>query len=93
MYQIFNALGWLVGYILYFFYFLVRNYGVAIILFTVILNLAMFPTYVKQQKSMAGNTRMQKKMRELQKIYKDDKRKLQEEQAKLMQEEGNNAFG
>ena len=57
-----------------------RNYGVAIILFTVILNLAMFPTYVKQQKSMAGNTRMQKKMRELQKIYKDDKRKLQEEQ-------------
>ena len=93
MYQIFSGLGWIVGYVVYFFYMLVRNYGVAIILFTVVLNFALFPTYIKQQKTMAGSSKMQKKMQELQKIYKDDKVKLQEEQQKLMQEEGNNSLG
>lgn len=93
MYQMFNGLGWLVGYILYFFYFIVRNYGVAIILFTVVLNAVMFPTFIHQQKTMAGSAKMQKKMQELQKIYKDDKKKLQEEQTKMMEQQGNNPFG
>lgn len=91
--QIFNGLGWLIGYVLYGLYFVVRNYGVAIILFTVVLNLFMFPPYIKQQKSMAGSAKMQKKVKELQKIYGKDKAKLMEEQQKLYEKEGMGGMG
>ncbi|WOC32279.1 MULTISPECIES: YidC/Oxa1 family membrane protein insertase [Caproicibacterium] len=91
--QIFNGLGWLLGYVLYGLYFVVRNYGVAVILFTVVLNLLMFPPYIKQQKGMAGSMKMQKKMQELQKIYGNDKAKLMEEQQKLYEKEGMGGMG
>ena len=91
--QIFNGLGWLIGYVLYGLYFVVRNYGVAVILFTVVLNLLMFPPYIKQQKGMAGSMKMQKKMQELQKIYGNDKAKLMEEQQKLYEKEGMGGMG
>ena len=86
--QIFNWLGWLIGYLLYGIYFLVRNYGVAVIVLTILLNVLMVPSMIKQQRSMAGSMKMQKKMQELQKIYGKDKMKLAEEQQKLYEQEG-----
>ena len=47
MMQIFNFFGGLLGYILWFFYMIVRNYGVAIILFTIVVKLLMFPMSIK----------------------------------------------
>ena len=69
-------------------YLVVHNYGAALILFTLITRLLLFPLAVKQQKGMAEMARMQPKMQELQKKYAKDKTRLNEEMQKLYSEEG-----
>lgn len=59
--DIFNWFGSLLGYLLWFLYGIVQNYGVAIILFTIIVKALVFPFSVKQQKSMASQAKVQKK--------------------------------
>lgn len=93
MQLIFGSIGYLFGYLLWFFYCLVKNYGVAIILFTIAIKIIMFPLSVKQQKTMAKNANLSRKQRELQKKYGNDKAKLNEELAKLYEKEGTNLFG
>lgn len=88
--QIFNFFGNILGYLLWFFYIIVRNYGVAIILFTIILKLIMFPFSIKQQKSMAAQGKLAAKQKELQKKYGDNKVKYNEELQNLYQKEGIN---
>ena len=63
------------------------NFGVAIILLTVIVRALMFPIAQKQFRSMAAMRVLQPKMKVLQDRYKDDKPKLQAEMLKLYQEE------
>lgn len=99
--NIFGAIGWLfsviinrpLGFILGLCYHFVRNYGLALILFTVITRVCLLPLAVKQQKSMADNARIQPKIQQLQKKYAKDKQKLNEEMMKLYQEEGFNPMG
>lgn len=86
--DIFNWFGSILGYLLWFLYEIVQNYGVAILLFTLILKAAMFPFSVKQQKSMASQSKVQKKVKELQKIYGNDRLRLQQETQKLYEKEG-----
>lgn len=86
--DIFNWFGSILGYLLWFLYEIVQNYGLAIILFTLIIKIAMFPFSVKQQKSMASQSKVQKKVKELQKIYGNDRLKLQQETQKLYDKEG-----
>lgn len=90
MMDIFNFFGSILGYLLWFFYQIVHNYGVAIILFTVATKVLTFPFSVKSQKSMAMNSRMMLKQQELQKKYSNDKQKYQEEVQKLYEKEGIN---
>jgi YidC/Oxa1 family membrane protein insertase len=66
---------------------LVKNFGVAIILLTVIVRAIMFPIAQRQFASMAQMRAIQPKMKALQERYKDDKPKLQEETMKLYREE------
>ena len=91
--EIFNFFGNILGYLLWFFYIIVRNYGVAIILFTVILKALLFPFSIKQQKSMAAQSKLAAKQKELQKKYGDNKMKYNEELQKLYQKEGINPAG
>jgi YidC/Oxa1 family membrane protein insertase len=93
MTQIFNFIGNVFGYIMWLFYSLTQNYGLALILFTIALKVILFPLSIKQQKSMAANARMAAKQRELQKLYGNDKQKLSEETAKLYEKEGVNPMG
>jgi len=65
----------------------VGNFGVAIILLTVIIRALMFPVAQKQFASMAQMRAVQPKMKALQERYKDDKPKLQQEMAKLYKDE------
>ena len=88
--QIFSWIGNVFGYLLWFFYEFTKNYGVSIILFTIVLKIIMFPFSIKQQKSMAKNTRLQGKQKEIQKKYGDNKQKMSEEMQKLYQQEGVN---
>jgi YidC/Oxa1 family membrane protein insertase len=68
-------------------YDLVGNFGVAIMLLTVVIRLVMFPIAQKQFASMAQMRAVQPKMKALQERYKDDKPQLQQEMAKLYREE------
>lgn len=76
MFQFFARL---FGYLLSFLYNLVNNYGVAIILFTVIIKLLLLPLSIKQQKTMRKSTKMQEKMKVIQFKYKNDPEKMNQE--------------
>lgn len=93
MFQIFNFIGSLFGYILWPIYFLFHNFGVAIIIFTILTRLLIFPTSIKQQKSMAANARLQAKQKELKEKYGNNKAKYNEEVQKLYSKEGVSPFG
>lgn len=69
---------------------LAGNFGVAIILLTVIIRGLMFPIAQKQFASMAGMKAVQPKMKAIQERYKDDKQKQQQEIMKLYKDEGVN---
>ena len=93
MVQIFSFFGSIFGYVLYAAYFLVQNFGVAIIIFTIIFKIVLFPMSIKQQKSMAANARMQKKQNELKEQYKNNKEKYNEELQKLYEKENVSPMG
>ena len=69
------------------------DYGSAIILLTVIFRVALVPLTLKQTRSMYEMQRIQPKIKELQKKYKNDKEKLQEETLKFYQDNKVNPFG
>jgi YidC/Oxa1 family membrane protein insertase len=80
---------------LLFIYSLVGNFGLAIILFTLLIRLITHPLTVQQLKGTQKMQEMQtsKEWQAIQKKYKDDKQKLQQEQMKLYQEMGINPLG
>ena len=93
MMQIFNFFGSIFGYLLWFLYTIFQNYGVAIILFTIIVKALVFPFSIKSQKSMAAQSRLAAKQKELQARYGNDKMKYNEELQKLYEKEGVNPGG
>lgn len=70
----------------------VGNFGVAIILLTVIVRALMFPIAQRQFASMAGMRAVQPKVKALQERFKDDKQKLQQEMLELYRREKINPF-
>lgn len=82
--------GYPLGWIMWLFYQIVHNYGIAILLFTIFVRLILVPLGIKQNKSSARMAMFQPKIAALQKKYKNNKQKLQEEQMKLYEEEGYN---
>ena len=72
------------------FYNLTNSYGVALILFTLVIKLIMLPFQMKSKKSMMRMSRVSGQMQELQKRYAKNQAKLQEERQKLYEEEGVN---
>ena len=66
------------------------NYGVAIILLTIIIKMALYPLTAKQIKSMKGLQDLQPKMKKLQDQYKNNPQQLQQEMAKLYESAGVN---
>ncbi len=86
--QIFSSIGWLLGFVLWGAFYVFKNFGIAIIVFTIIVRAALFPFTLKQQKSMAGSARMAKKQKELREKYGNNRQKLNEEMNKLYEKEG-----
>jgi len=67
-------------YIVIFLYnHVVTNYGIVIILLTIIVRIVLVPLTISQTRSMAKMQKIQPELKELQKKYKDDKQKLQQE--------------
>jgi YidC/Oxa1 family membrane protein insertase len=75
-------------------YSIIGNFGLAIILFTILIRLITHPLTVQQLKGTSAMQELNKnpKWLEAQKKYKDDRQKLQEEQMKLYKELGINPF-
>lgn len=87
-----GAISSLFGYVLNFLYNWVNNYGIAIILFTILLRLILLPITILQQKSMKKNEKMQEKMREIQTKYKNDPERLNQATIDLYKTEKMNPF-
>lgn len=68
----------------------VKNWGVAIIVLTIILKLLMFPLSKKQSLGTVKMQELQPRVQEIQKKYENDKQKQQMEMTKLYQEAGYN---
>ena len=81
---LYNLFGWLTKV----FYDFFGNYGVAIIMLTVVIRGLLIPLNIRSQKSMIKMQAMQGKTMELQRKYGDDKEKYQEELMKLQKENG-----
>lgn len=90
--QVFNIFGSLFGYLLWAAYSLVNNFGFAIIIFTLVFKVVLFPSSVKQQKTMAANSKLQAKQKALQEKYSNDKQKYNEELQKLYEKENVSPF-
>lgn len=66
------------------------NYGIAIILITLVIKLALYPLTVKQVKGMKAMQDLQPKMKDLQEKYKGNAEKLNKEMALLYKDSGVN---
>ena len=91
--QVLGFLGYFLGYLLWALFYVFQNFGIAIIVFTVVIKLVLFPFSIKQQKSMAGTARLSKKQKELQEKYGNNRQLLQEEMNKLYEKEGVKPMG
>ena len=76
-------------------YSILGNFGLAIILFTILVRMVTYPLTIQQLKGASKMQEMQKSKEYLamQKKYKNDKQKLQQEQMKLYKEKGVNPLG
>ena len=76
------AMGWIIKTI----YDLVQNYGVAIILFTIVIKALLLPLNIKSQKAMKKQQKIQPIIAQLQQKYANDQQKLQQEMMKVYKE-------
>jgi YidC/Oxa1 family membrane protein insertase len=85
----------MINILLYIYAFVGQNFGIAIILFTILIRLILYPLNAQQVKQTKAMQELQenKKWKDIQKKYKDDKEKLAQEQMRLYQELGVNPFG
>lgn len=89
MSSFFGILGGPLGYVMEFIYkYIVSDYGLSLVLFTLVLRLLMFPLRIKQQKSTARMAAYQPMIQEIQKKYAKDQKRQQEEMMKMQQEYG-----
>jgi YidC/Oxa1 family membrane protein insertase len=88
---------WFVGYPIFWLLTqinaLVGNYGLAIILLTLVIKLLFFPLSAKQFRSQANMKRLQPKINQLKERYGDDKQKFMQAQMELWKKEKVNPFG
>lgn len=80
------------GYVLNIIYNLVNNYGIAIIIFTILLKLIMLPMSIKQQKTLKKTAKIQAQAKEIQEKYSNDQVKSSQELMDLYKRENMSPF-
>lgn len=80
------------GYVLNFLYELLGNYGISIIIFSVILRIILLPITISQQKSMKKSAKLQSELQVIQKKYGNNPEKLNQETMELYKREKMNPF-
>ena len=87
-----GAISSLFGYLLNALYTVFNNYGIAIIVFSIILRIILIPITVKQQKSLKKSAELQEEMKEIQRKYKNNPEKLNQETIDLYKREKMSPF-
>lgn len=80
------------GYLLNALYMVFQNYGLAIIVFTIILRLLLLPITIKQQQTVQKSAKLQEQMKEIQEKYKNNQEKMNFEIMDLYKREKMNPF-
>jgi len=83
----------LFSWLLHALYTVIPNYGVAIILLTILVRVVTAPLTLRQMRSMERLRRVQPRMKEIQEKFKDDRQKQSEELMKLYRQEKVNPLG
>ena len=81
------------GYLLNYIYSFVSNYGIAIIIFSILLKVVMLPISIKQQKAMKKSAKLQVKVKEIQEKYSNDQVRQSQEMMDLYKRENASPFG
>ena len=81
------------GFLLTWLYDIIGNYGIALIVVTVIVKLCLYPVYAKSIKSTMRMTEMQPKIQEIQQKYAKDKELKNEKLTELYKEAGVSMYG
>lgn len=92
-YGTFDIISQLMLQLLEFFYKIVHNWGVAIIILSIAIFLLLFPFTLKQMRSMKEMQALQPRIEALRKVYKDNPQKLNKEMLALYKEHKVNPFG
>ena len=88
----FNSIANVLGYLLNFIYNLVNNYGLAIILFTLLIKIVLLPISIKQQKTMKKSAKMQVELKQIQEKYKNDQERANKEMMSLYKKNNMSPF-
>ncbi len=80
------------GYVLNFIYEVVKNYGLSIILFSILLKVLLLPLTIKQQKTMKVSQKIQGELKQIQEKYKNNPEKLNQETMELYKRENLSPF-
>jgi YidC/Oxa1 family membrane protein insertase len=83
-----NGLGWVLAQI----YEVIPNFGVTIIVLTIVIRVVLLPLGIKQVRSMQHMQIIQPKVKQIQQKYKTNRQRQQEEIMKLYKEYGVNPF-
>ena len=80
------------GYLLGFLYNIINNYGLAIIVFSVIIKIILLTLSIKQQRTLKKSSELQEKMKTIQFKYKNNPEKLNQEMMNLYKSENMSPF-
>jgi len=80
------------GYFLNFLYINLGNFGLAIILFSIVVKIVLLPVTIKQQKTMKKTAKVQQKLKEIQDKYKNNPEKLNQETIEIYKREKMSPF-
>ncbi len=86
--SVWEMITWPFAKLMVFFYNITNSYGLALILFSLTVNVVLLPFMGKSKKSMMRTTRLQPRIQEIQRRHEGNPQKLQSEMQKLYQEEG-----
>ena len=81
------------SYLLTWIYDFIGNYGLALLVFTILIKGVMYPLYAKQIKTTMNMSKIQPKIKEIQQKYAKDKALMNQKMAELYKEEGGSMYG
>ena len=86
-------LQWMINVLIALSHFLFNNFGLTIIVLTIIIRLVLYPLTLRQLRATKAMTTLQPQLQDLQKKYAKDRQKLAQEQMRLYKESGVNPAG